>query len=188
MTGMPDPSPKEDNLRKAYEEVCNSYHRIDDFRAKLLGFLPLVSGTGLFLLLRDKLPNAATETANPHLPAIGIFGATVTIALFFYELRGVQRCTRLADIGKELEMSMGVRGQFVQWAPSFGRFINEPIAASIIYPAVIAGWLYVALVTQSLVLAICVSTFVFATGFICGWQFYRYVRGLRRKIEKKQNK
>jgi hypothetical protein len=40
-------------LRAAYTEVCQSYERIDDFRAKLLGFLPLVSGTGLFLLLKE---------------------------------------------------------------------------------------------------------------------------------------
>jgi hypothetical protein len=34
--------------RAAYAEVCRSYERIDDFRAKLLGFLPFVSGAGLF--------------------------------------------------------------------------------------------------------------------------------------------
>jgi hypothetical protein len=28
----------------AYEELCTSYRAIDDFRAKLLGFLPLVTG------------------------------------------------------------------------------------------------------------------------------------------------
>ncbi|MCA1576672.1 MAG: hypothetical protein LC794_04825 [Acidobacteria bacterium] len=27
----------------AYEEVCNSYHAIDDFRTKLLGILPIAS-------------------------------------------------------------------------------------------------------------------------------------------------
>ena len=38
-----------------YVEVCRSYERIDVFRAKLLGFLPIASGTGvLFLLARDK--------------------------------------------------------------------------------------------------------------------------------------
>jgi hypothetical protein len=30
----------EDNLRAIYQELCNSYRAIDDFRTKLLGFLP----------------------------------------------------------------------------------------------------------------------------------------------------
>jgi (4S)-4-hydroxy-5-phosphonooxypentane-2,3-dione isomerase len=37
-------------LLPAYQESCNSYHAIDDFRTKLLGFLPLVTGGGLIFL------------------------------------------------------------------------------------------------------------------------------------------
>jgi hypothetical protein len=39
-----------DYLLPAYNELCTSYHAIDDFRTKLLGFLPLVTGGGLVLL------------------------------------------------------------------------------------------------------------------------------------------
>lgn len=35
-----------DNLKAAYQELCSSYHAIDDFRAKLLGFLPLATAGG----------------------------------------------------------------------------------------------------------------------------------------------
>ena len=35
----------------AYGVVCRAYERIDDFRAKLLGFLPLVSGGVIAALL-----------------------------------------------------------------------------------------------------------------------------------------
>jgi hypothetical protein len=31
----------QDQKLKAYEQLCSSYRAIDDFRAKLLGFLPL---------------------------------------------------------------------------------------------------------------------------------------------------
>jgi hypothetical protein len=31
---------KAQNLRMAYQEVCTSFHAIDDFRAKMLGLLP----------------------------------------------------------------------------------------------------------------------------------------------------
>jgi hypothetical protein len=34
----------------AYDQLCISYRAIDEFRAKLLGFLPLVTGGGLVLL------------------------------------------------------------------------------------------------------------------------------------------
>jgi hypothetical protein len=40
-----------DNLRTTYEQLCNSYRAIDDFRSKLLGFLPLITGGGLILLM-----------------------------------------------------------------------------------------------------------------------------------------
>jgi hypothetical protein len=39
-----------DNCRTAYNQVCTSFHAIDDLRTKLLGFLPLVTGGGLILL------------------------------------------------------------------------------------------------------------------------------------------
>jgi hypothetical protein len=42
---MPD-----ENLRDAYQELCNSYRAVDDFRMKLLAFLPLATGTGVVLL------------------------------------------------------------------------------------------------------------------------------------------
>ena len=34
---------KQEGKLKAYEELCTSYRAIDDFRAKLLGFLPLAT-------------------------------------------------------------------------------------------------------------------------------------------------
>ena len=49
---------KHEDLRAAYQEVCKSYLAVDDFRAKLLGFLPLVSGTGIFFLLNETFTDA----------------------------------------------------------------------------------------------------------------------------------
>lgn len=31
-----------DDLRAVYQEVCSSYHSLNNYRLKLLGFLPLV--------------------------------------------------------------------------------------------------------------------------------------------------
>jgi hypothetical protein len=44
---------RETNLRAGYDQLCQSYRAIDDFRAKLLGFLPVVTGGGLLLLSRN---------------------------------------------------------------------------------------------------------------------------------------
>ena len=55
--------PSDDNLLAAYQQLCSSYHAIDDFRAKLLGFLPLATGTGLFLVL-DKLKGGDPATLD----------------------------------------------------------------------------------------------------------------------------
>jgi hypothetical protein len=51
--------PKDENLKMAYQEVCTTYRAIDDFRAKLLGLLPLVSGTGIFFLLNMRTTDLA---------------------------------------------------------------------------------------------------------------------------------
>lgn len=139
-----------ENVRTAYREVCQNHRAITDFRAKLLTFLPLASGTGIFLLLKQKEPST-------HLAAIGIFGFVVTLGLFFHELRGILQCGDLIQLGKELERKLGLdEGQFTSdyeyYNPGrskvFRRIFHEIIgpvgAAWIIYPSVCVAWLYVA--------------------------------------------
>ncbi len=163
-----------EELKTAYAEVCQSYHLIDDFRAKLLGFLPLVSGTGIFLLFSDTFIKN-TNLSSKYLPVIGIFGSVVTLGLLFYELRGIQRCIRLRFVGEKLEESMHLQGQFKHWPHSIGRFINEPIAAGIIYSMVLAAWVYVSLISSWPSVAVWVAVAVFLIGLIGAWYFYHYV-------------
>jgi hypothetical protein len=70
-----------ENRRAVYQELCASYRFIDDFRARLLGFLPLASAGGIFLLLGPFAKNAAQ-----YLLPVGLFGFTITLGLFSYEL------------------------------------------------------------------------------------------------------
>ncbi|MGH9843473.1 MAG: hypothetical protein ACREEM_32445 [Blastocatellia bacterium] len=67
------------NLMEAYKLLCNSYHAVDDFRAKLLGFLPFATGTGIFLLL-DKLKDSTGGAAGMKgfAAAIGVFGFLIS--------------------------------------------------------------------------------------------------------------
>lgn len=130
------------NLRTVYQELCTSYHGIADFRAKLLGFLPLASGTGIFLLL-GQLPGP--DQSPLTLTAVGVFGFLVTLGLFTYELRGIQRCNALIEAGKALEQELGFQGQFRLRPRAVNGIIGTTLAAWIIYPAVLAAWLFVAM-------------------------------------------
>src|SRR5437868_7384549 len=93
------------NLRLAYQEVCKSYQAIADFRAKLLGFLPLASGAGAYAVLsKEPIPNWSWVA--------GVFGFAITLGLFLYELRGLQRAGALEEVGRDLELQLGLLGQF----------------------------------------------------------------------------
>lgn len=131
-----------DNLLNVYQQLCNSYQEIDSFRAQLLGRLPLATGAGIFLLYATNgdLPQ---ETKN-FLPAIGLFGFVVTLGLFAYEIYGIKKCHALILGGKQLEYQLGIEGQFAHRPRSVLSQINEPFAAGVIYPAVLAAWAFLA--------------------------------------------
>ena len=135
-------SPQDEQL-KVYEQLCNSYRAIDDFRAKLLGFLPLATGTGVFLLITDR---GKIEFMQGLFQPMGAFGFIITLGLFFYELYGIKKCTYLIRAGIALENELNIQhGQFGQRPPGVALLINEPLAAGIIYPAVLAAWTFLAL-------------------------------------------
>jgi hypothetical protein len=153
-----------------YQEVCRSYHAVDNFRAKLLGFLPLASG-GIFLLLGDALVDPAKKIAvQQYLGAIGIFGFMITLGLLAYEIRGTQRCAALLRLGRRLEDSLGVIGQFkyrpsdigLKIAPSFlGIRLSVTLASRIIYSSMLAAWLFVALIGKPFGWWVAIGIFLF---------------------------
>jgi hypothetical protein len=139
---MKDPRP--DNLRAVYQQLCDSYRAIDDFRTKLLGFLPLATGAGMFFLVTDPEKLA---TVQRYSRPIGFFGFVVTLGLFFFELYGIKKCTHLIRAGKEIEEELDVgSGQFSRRPHGVAGVINEPLASGVIYPAVLAAWTFLALV------------------------------------------
>lgn len=178
-----------ENLRTAYRELCTSYRAIDDFRAKLLGFLPLATGTGIFLLVTDE---AKMKFVQAYFWPIGVFGIVITLGLFLYELYGVKKCTALICAGRQLEEDLSVKdGQFKKRPLGVLGLINEPFAAGVIYPAVLAAWTFLALafsqtqdVTEVIKLqsqhaAQVAAIGVFAGGFIVGFiasLFYSFFR------------
>lgn len=132
---------------KVYDQLCQSYRAIDDFRSKLLAALPVVNGAGLFSLI-DKLQS---KPAKPEVfVAAGVFGALITIGFFAFEIYAIKKCGALITAGKRLEKDANIfNGQFETRPQNTAVFINEPFASGVIYPAVIAAWLYFALTLLS---------------------------------------
>jgi hypothetical protein len=151
-----------DSRKTAYDQLCTSYHAIDDFRAKLLGFLPLVTGGGLILLT-----GRADAVRRDFFVPVGLLGIAVTIGLLAYELNGVKRCRELIDEGKALERDMQLEhGQFIsRHDPAFS-IVTKPFAAACIYPAALAAWTYLALFFNHRVLANVISPTVLVAGLV----------------------
>jgi len=134
----------DENLKAVYQELCTSYRAVDDFRAKLLGFLPFATGAGVFLLVAEE---AKLDSARQFLFPIGVFGFVITLGLFSYELYGIKKCHHLIRTGSRLEDSLKNDGQFKQRPREVFHFINEPFAAGVIYSAVLAAWTFLATVS-----------------------------------------
>lgn len=156
-----------------YQEVCRSFHAVDDFRAKLLGFLPLASG-GFFFLLGDALLDPLKRVQiEQHLTAIGIFGFLITLGLFIYELRGIRRCSMLIKLGKRIEEGLGIIGQFrfrsnnthLKSIPSSLRIdLSVTFAARIIYSTTLGAWFF--LIVFSSPYKLWIPGFIFLAPFV----------------------
>ena len=148
---------KTEALLGLYDQICKSHEAIDEFRMKLLGFLPLASLAGIFLLSKpDSVLDAISgisnaPSANPLIAFIGIFAATFTLALFVYEIRGILRCHGLILKGKVIEERLGIVGQFSvckeehETARRENYFFNAKVAACFTYSLVFAAWIFLAL-------------------------------------------
>lgn len=153
-----------------YQEVCNSYRALDDLRMRVLGFLPLVSGVGIFFLLNNSVIGTSsrgqpTSFAQFLLP-IGLIGAIVTLGLFFYDIRAMQLRSSLVKTGWEIEHSLMIAGQFTNRPPHRFGFIGDTGGSTLIYIVVIAGWVFSALIFISPLAAWIAAIILFLIGVI----------------------
>jgi hypothetical protein len=174
-----EPTDPSQNLKAAYDQLCVSYRAIDDFRAKLLGLLPAATGGGIFFLVN----NQASVRTEILLPA-GIFGFAVTAGLFTYEIYGIRKCGALISAGRKLEQDLNLpAGQFMARPDAVLRILDEPFAAGVIYPAVLAAWVYLAMVSTHRQAGLVVAAIVFAVGLIATVLFDWTLRR-RRKVSR----
>lgn len=183
------------NLRAVYQELCTTYRAIDDFRAKLLGFLPLVSGAGVFFLLGDALTDEKRHIiAHPFLEPIGLFGCAITLGLFAFEIYGIKKCHAVIRTGQLLEDKLGIEtklgvkvGQFLNRPQNVIGVVNEPFAAGVIYPAVFAAWLYLVLLVDWPNMALMVAVISFFIGLAATLFFDFVLRKSERQSERGQS-
>jgi hypothetical protein len=134
------------NLLEIYRQLNTGYHAVDDFRAKLLGFLPLASGAAFLALFEE----SKAKGIGPYLRETGVLGVLIALGLLIYELKGIQKCTCFIHYGGAIEKKLlgesfsegkfiGLKDYKKGW-----RFATEPVASAIVYATVMAGWVYVA--------------------------------------------
>jgi hypothetical protein len=168
------------DLKTAYDQLCTSYRAIDDFRAKLLGFLPLVTGGGLILLT-----GRSNEVRMEFFKPVGLFGIAVTAGLLAYELFGIKKCHALIEAGKALETKLHLpAGQFLGRPDHLLWVVNEPFAAATIYPAVLAAWTYLAFFFEAHNRGKVISLWVFVVGFVGVLLYDQFLKHEKRLHEK----
>jgi hypothetical protein len=170
----------------AYDQLCESYHAIDDFRAKLLGFLPLATGAGILFAAKE-----GPSLLQRFSPQIAIFGFLITFGLFCYEIYGIRKCFELIQAGKKIELAMNVQGQFSTRPHGVFGLINEPFAAGVIYPAVLASWAFVGFVHMDAsqqfeysapqCVAVLIAAGIFVGGFAFTVMYDRHLGGTEKK-------
>lgn len=176
-----------------YEQLCQNYRAIDDFRTKLLALLPFATAAGVLVLLKDQIDtnhHHHLHTAQLFLGAIGSFGFLVTLGLFSYELHGMKKCGTLIHLGSEIE-TFDLRiadGPFSTRPPRLAGFIDEPFAASVIYPATLAAWVFLALALASDVAALSSAIAVFVVTLGLSQVVIRVMEARLKKESKRRRK
>lgn len=133
-------------------EICSNIRATDEISFKLLGLVPLVSGTGIVVLL-----DRSREPAwSPIAVFVAAFGAVITYAIYRWELRNLQTCNwliaRAADLERDELLAAGLepdelrdaKGQFYNRddPPTlFGRGMGKTQAVHLLYGTTIAAWL-----------------------------------------------
>ncbi|HYR87953.1 MAG TPA: hypothetical protein VE422_27990 [Terriglobia bacterium] len=127
-----------------YKELYEHLRGTDDVSFKLLGIVPLISGTGIIALFwgKDAVP-------TPVVWLLSLFAASVTVALYRWELHNIGVCWWLAKrIGaiekrwaKRVDADVLMASTLSELRPPSG--IDKPHAESIVYGGTTLVWLAV---------------------------------------------
>lgn len=135
-----------DDAKYLYDHICTNVRTTDEISLKLLGFVPLVSGVGVTVLI-----STDTILSNFWLSFIvGVVGAVVTFGIYTWEVKNAETCVWLIELGGDLEFNVFglTQGQFLgRRDPHFlerlngGWKVRKRRAERIVYAAAMVAWL-----------------------------------------------
>lgn len=124
---------------KIYSEIRTGIRETDSISFKLMGLVPLVSGSALLgLMLQSKAPPSGLVIL------LALFAALVTLGLFRWELRNIQTCSWLISYAEAIEaraLKGKGAGDLVHPRPSRPQGIGKTEAEKLIYFSTMAAWL-----------------------------------------------
>jgi hypothetical protein len=172
----------EPTLKFEYETLVAGHDRITDFRAKLLGFLPLGStvAIGVLTAVRDDAP-----LLRDYFWAVGAFGFVVTVGLYFFEWHQMKHCGAIIARARVIERKLRFEtGGFFTIRPD--SWVDAHTAGYIVYGIVATAWASVVVVSRSGVLSDVLGWVLIAilATLICaglGKEFLRFHRMRRRR-------
>lgn len=134
---------RKDILLSVYSEICNGWRTLTNVRFKLLGLLPLVSGTVLITLLSTK-DNSYRLDWHWQV-VVGMFGLVVTLGLLIYEKRNSSLYNDLIGRGRQIENELGVHTGHFRGRPKAGKIIKHSAGLNTIYTGSVAAWIIILL-------------------------------------------
>lgn len=150
-----------------YRELYGHLRGTDDVSFKLLGIVPLISGTGIVALFWGKDP-----VPGPVVSILSLFAASVTVALYRWELHNIGVCWWLAQRIGAIELRWATRvnaGRLLagtlsartlsELRPPWG--IDKPHAEGIVYGLTTVVWLAVPWLYHSAPPAVSLATFLY---------------------------
>ncbi len=91
---------------EVYKTYLDQIKATDEISFKLLGLVPLFSGTGIFLLLTQttmKIDDTVIPIPQAVFWITGLFAALITFFIYRWELRNIQFCRTLREQAKRFE-------------------------------------------------------------------------------------
>lgn len=135
---------RKDILLSVYSEICNGWRTLTNVRFKLLGLLPLISGTVLITLLSTR--DSSYRLDGHWQVVVGMFGLVVTLGLLIYEKRNSSLYNDLIGRGRQIENELGVHTGHFRGRPEAGKIIKHSAGLNTIYTGTVVVWIIIVLV------------------------------------------
>ena len=92
-----------ERLSEVYKEICNNIRVTDEISFKLLGTVPLAAGIGSGTLTVLEKSELLKGYSGFSVLALSALGSLITVGLFRWELRNIQKCNWFISRAAKLE-------------------------------------------------------------------------------------